>query len=590
MVIIPEPKKVIKKEGKLSLNNIGIIVNSSDIRISHAAVSLQKLISETTGSDIKLSAGSKPCTGERSVFINDRCTKLSGEQYHLKVTDSGIEIRAGSSVGAYWGIQTFRQMISEYKKNIPLCEIKDEPDYADRGFYHDITRGRVPTLSKLKEIALTLSEYKYNSLQLYTEDSFDFIEYKGIIDEGSKLTSSEISELDDFCYDHFIELVPSLSCFGHLYNLLQSDKYKYLCELSDYKPSQLYWIEKMAHHTIDVSNDDSIKLIESLIDQYIPLFRSNKFNICCDETFDLCRGKNRGKDTGTEYFNFVSKIIKHLKSKGKTVMMWGDIALQHPEKLSLLPSDTIMLNWDYSADPSDSNVIALEKAGAIQYECPGTSTWNNFVEDVDVSVPNISRMAENGYEHGAKGFLVTNWGDYGNICAFNTSLYSMAVASEKSWNTGSPIDKKFEKKASSLIYGSTRTNVPELIRELSECERACEFGRFVGWYSANTIEKRPFDLPANKTKLESNIKKCSEIRSKLEKTGDNFIYSDLILASEGIEILSRIYLKRSRISENDKNLYADTCSWIKKYRKAWLRDDKSSQIVMIEKFFKKNAK
>ena len=52
----------------------------------------------------------------------------------------------------------------------------------------------------------------------------------------------------------------------------------------------------MGHHTIDVSNEESIALVGSLIEQYVPLFRSEKFNICCDETFDLCGVINAVKD------------------------------------------------------------------------------------------------------------------------------------------------------------------------------------------------------------------------------------------------------------------------------------------------------
>ena len=142
-----------------------------------------------------------------------------------------------------------------------------------------MTRGRVPTLKQLCHIADLLAYYKINSLQLYVEDAFEFVEYDGIMTPENVLTAEEITALDDYCYDNFIELVPSLATFGHLYNLLQSDKYKHLCEMEDWKPEKMYWLEKMAHHTIDVSNEESIKLISSLIDQFIPLFRSDRFNI-----------------------------------------------------------------------------------------------------------------------------------------------------------------------------------------------------------------------------------------------------------------------------------------------------------------------
>ena len=74
-----------------------------------------------------------------------------------------------------------------------------------------------------------LSYYKINMLQLYVEDAFMFKELEGIVTEDEALTPAEMLALDDYCYEHFIDLVPSLSTFGHMYTLLQSDKYKPLC-------------------------------------------------------------------------------------------------------------------------------------------------------------------------------------------------------------------------------------------------------------------------------------------------------------------------------------------------------------------------
>ena len=103
----------------------------------------------------------------------------------------------------------------------------------------------------------------------------------GFYDDG--ITAEEILELDDYCYENFIDFIPSLSTFGHLYRLLETKEYKHLCELPDYVDSSHYWNERMPHHTIDPSNPESIEIIKSLIDQYVPLFTSNKFNICCDD-------------------------------------------------------------------------------------------------------------------------------------------------------------------------------------------------------------------------------------------------------------------------------------------------------------------
>ena len=319
MKIIPTPRLVEEKEGFLSLANVAeISVNlGSDNRIAKIAAKLKGEIEELTGISLKLT-----CADAEGIAVHIE-HGAEGEGYTLDICgECGICVNGKGAAGAYYAIQTLRQIIHEYGDTLPYCHIEDEPDFCERGFYHDVTRGRVPTLECLYRIADELAYYKINALQLYVEDAFSFVEYDGIMTADNVLNADEIIALDDYCYDNFIELVPSLATFGHLYNLLQSDRWKHLCEYEDWHPWQVYWMEKMAHHTIDVSNDESIKVVGSMIDQFIPLFRSNKFNICCDETFDLCQGRNKGKDEGEEYFKFLKKIIDHVKSRGKTVMMW----------------------------------------------------------------------------------------------------------------------------------------------------------------------------------------------------------------------------------------------------------------------------
>ncbi len=597
MKIIPTPAKIENKDGSFELSALGAICLSADAdrRVAKAAVTLRDEIEELSESadSVKLCRTDLTCGGMKKISISHKPGDKE-EGYRVKICADGIEICGDSARGAFYGIQTLRQMIHEYGDALPACDITDAPDFPERGFYHDVTRGRVPTLEQLYHIADLLSYYKINSLQLYVEDSYEFVEYDGVMRAEDVLTADEIMALDDYCYDRFIELVPSIATFGHLYNLLQSEKYRHLCELADYKPGALYWIEKMAHHTIDVSNDESIEVIKSLIDQFIPLFRSDKFNICCDETFDLCRGRNAGKDAGEEYFKFLMKIIDHVKSRGKTVMMWGDIALEQPDKLHYIPKDTIMLNWTYEANPDENKVKTFAEHGLNQIVCPGTSSWNRFVEELDRSEGNITKLVEYGKKYGALGVLNTNWGDFGNICSFNCSLYGMVIGAEKGWKADSVLGHDFEMAASSLLYDSDDVNVIDLIRTMGRCERTCDWMVFMYWYSANTVEGRTTELALDADKAIENNRTLDKVietlRSIPDSEGDER-YTDLILACRAIQLMNRVHLKINGIEGyTDKEpLLADFEKWIPEYREAWLRDNKESQIGLIEKFVREIA-
>ena len=585
MKIIPVPKKITEKEGLLCLSGVEIAIEAScDGRISKAANTLKCELDRTLGAFVKC-AVTHGAPSKKVIYISHAS---DGEGYTLRVTETGVEIKGCGAAGAFYGIQTLRQMVKEYGCELPLCEIEDAPSFGERGFYHDVTRGRVPTLAKLKEIASQLAYFKVNELQLYVEDAFDFAEYDGIIGKEELLTAEEITELDDYCYNNFIELVPSLSTFGHLYRLLESDKWRHLCEYEDWHPWQVYWLEKMAHHTIDVSNPESLEVVKSMIDQYIPLFRSNKFNICCDETFDLCKGRNAGKDEGEEYFKYVSKIIDHVKSYGKTVQMWGDIVLNHADKMGLLPADTVMLNWNYEKEANEQNVKTFAASGLKQIVCPGTSSWNRFVEEIDRSFGNISSLAKYGWENGAAGLLNTNWGDFGDICNWGARMYGMLIGAERAWNPVGELGKEFETAASLQLYDCREKNIVRLVYDMGQCERTCDWMLFVYWYSANTKEGRTTELGVEPEKCKANIARIDEIKEELMSLGKDGdpVYVDLILACRAIKLMNKIHLMINGDADyQDRvSLKAEWAAWFREYKAVWLSENKESQIERIGEF------
>ncbi len=249
--MLPKPLYRKEKEGVFHFQNPRLLCASCDERV-------RKALEE-------LSHGYRAEEREFCGKVTVSHGHSFGEDYSLSVTENEIQIAASSAAGAFYGIQTLKQLLAQGSM-IPCMEIHDRPEFPYRGFYHDVTRGRIPTLDTLKRLADKAAYYKINSLQLYVEHSFAFAEYANINEGQEPLTAEDIRELDAYCRERFIDLVPSLSCFGHLYALLESREYGHLCELEGYEPTRHLWKERMQHHTIDVSAPESFALIRSLID------------------------------------------------------------------------------------------------------------------------------------------------------------------------------------------------------------------------------------------------------------------------------------------------------------------------------------
>ena len=74
-----------------------------------------------------------------------------------------IIITGGSACGLFYGMQTLRQMTQQEGCCLPYTSIQDRPQIEHRGFYHDVTRGRIPTMDYLKKLVDRMACLLYTS-------------------------------------------------------------------------------------------------------------------------------------------------------------------------------------------------------------------------------------------------------------------------------------------------------------------------------------------------------------------------------------------------------------------------------------------
>lgn len=437
MYLLPQPNHISEKSGSFELEycrTIRLSVSCPQESLYHAEL-LQKEIEQYAGCKMQIVRGASV----HEAIILDIEPAECEEGYRLSISEDAVHITGNSSRGLLWGIQTLRQIIRQEGAVLPCLEIEDAPEIPNRGYYHDVTRGRIPTLSYLKHLADTLSFYKINQLQLYIEHTYLFEGLSEMWRDDTPLTAADILELDRYCRSLGIDLVPSLSCFGHLYKLLRTKSFRDLCELPDPDKEPFGLYARQCHHTLNVTDGRSMELVRQMIDEYMPLFSSKYFNIGADETFDLGKGKSaeEAERTGVKrmYIDFVKELCEYVVSKGKTPMFWGDVICGFPEYIGELPEETICLNWGYAPDQNEESTRKLAEAGAVQYVCPGVSGWNQMINQMEDAYENIRRMCSYGRKYGAVGVLNTDWGDFGHINHPEFSIPGMICGACFSWNS-----------------------------------------------------------------------------------------------------------------------------------------------------------
>lgn len=555
MIIIPKPQHMdVSREGHFAVKyetKILLRKEAADKEFHHARL-LKSKIEEILGFSLPVLKGVQK---EETFILLEADNELKEEEYILKIKEEGILIKGGSDKGILYGIQTLSQILYSEGALLPCLTIRDYPDIKVRGYYFDVTRGRIPTLVSLKKLADKMSFYKLNQLQLYIEHSYLFTGLSEVWRDDTPLTAEEILEFDEYCSNLNIELIPSLASFGHLHKLLSTAAYHELCELEGSYGARFSLQDRMQHHTLDATNDKSIALMKKLLEEFMVLFRTDKFNICADETFDLGNGRSRevaqalGKDR--VYLNFLNKLCGIITEHGRIPMFWGDIILQKTENVKELPEEAICLNWDYEPDVCEENIKKLKESGARQYLCPGVQGWMRFINRLDWAYENISKMCEYIHKYQAEGLLITDWGDYGHINHPEFSAPAMIYGAAFSWNRIMDEYEEMNRQISLLEFGDTSGKFAGITGEM-EKQDIFTWGYAVEWKEkmereGNVKEKCDWifklpaaDVPRANERLKELVQEMYQVMKSMDTPKRKTVKAYLV-AAEGIGLFNEVF-------------------------------------------------
>ncbi|MGL4344168.1 MAG: beta-N-acetylhexosaminidase [Cellulosilyticaceae bacterium] len=591
MYLIPSPKECVLKEGVFRLTrNTRIVLDSAcGFEDLEAALCLQTEVAQQLGITIPIHKQFVKGTEKDAIVL--KRGNVAREAYVMKLSDGGAEITGGGGAGLFYGVQTLRQIIRQEGTRLPALEIEDEPYFEHRGYYHDITRGKVPTLETLKELVDRAAFYKINQLQLYIEHTFAFDGMSEVWVDKDPITAEEILLLDAYCQQRHVELIPSLATFGHLYEVLRTKSFEDLCELEDASGQAYSFVDRMAHHTLDATDPRSMALVKKMLEQFIPLFSSKQFNICCDETFDLGKGKTKQKaeeiGEGKLYTAFLNQVIEIVKGYDRQVMFWGDIILHHPELLAEIPEDVTCLTWNYCAEADDWGVATIAASGRKQYVCPGVGGWSMLMNLIENGFSNIQKMVAHGVKHGAIGVLNTDWGDYGHVNLLANSMPGMIYGGALSWNPKEQktFDQMYQA-ISKVAYGDESETLVSLLHHLSS-QQATGWYELVRWKEIDEVIGREVSL------LVGGYKAACEVEEKLlELMGkvkcEPLDMEEFLSSARGVRLVHAFAIKlrgealgECTCYQSEQELAEAFEEWLYGYQRIWRERNKESELSRI---------
>ncbi|WP_080058273.1 family 20 glycosylhydrolase [Spirosoma aerolatum] len=381
--------------------------------------------------------------------------KVGAEGYVLVLNTRHKFIAANTETGLFYGLQSLKQLVrAGWNQEITIT---DWPSFANRGIYDDISRGPTPKVSTIKKQIERMAELKINSLSFYIEHVVQPRSYPDFAPADGKLTMDDIRELSAYAAQFHMQLVGSFQSFGHFANILSHPKYQPMGETST---------------MISPLDPKARAFLASVITELCGAFNSPYFNVNCDETFDLGKGKSKAYvdrvGVAKYYADHIKFLYDVLKKQHKQLMMWGDIALQHEEILDLLPKDIIYLTWEYGDQKSyDTWIQPFVKRGLTFIVCPGIVNSNRLFPDMVMARGNINGFLKAGKQAGTAGVLTTIW-DEGPMCFFHSDWYGVYTAAEKSWNISQGETGSFNERFERTAYNTGNGNYVKALFTLME--------------------------------------------------------------------------------------------------------------------------
>jgi hexosaminidase len=366
ITIIPEPVSYKKLSEKFSLNETTIIY--SDLELLEISEYLRNFLFPATGFNLIIKQLNEKDDKGNSITLNliDGNDQLGNEGYFLQINPKEVIISAKNPAGAFYGIQTLRQLLPieiESKKiiknniwNIASVEIEDFPRFLWRGYMLDEARhfhGKEGVLKILNWMALL----KLNIFHWHLTDDqgwrIEIKKYPNLTETGSKrqgtqiggylskkitdiphsgyYTQDEIKDIIKYAKDRFITIVPEIDIPGHTRALLAS--YPHLsCKTHDFIVSPRWGIHK---DVLCVGKEEVFEFIQAVLDEIVKLFPSKLIHIGGDEVPKKrwrecpdCQSRliTEGlKNERSLQVYFTNRILSYLNSKNCKVIIWNDI-------------------------------------------------------------------------------------------------------------------------------------------------------------------------------------------------------------------------------------------------------------------------
>jgi len=373
--LIPEPLHQQTLEGVFSLTD-GLTI-STDSTLGPTASYLSAWINKAAGWEWPVTDNK----GSAVRFIQD--TRIPSEGYELIIDPNGISIHALDRTGAFYAVQTLRQLLPDKLEKGPTGTqglgsvelasviIKDAPRFPYRGMHLDVGRHFFPP-EFVKEYISWLAMLKFNRFHWHlTEDQgwrIEIEKYPRLASHaawrdstlighysdfprrfdktpyGGYYTKDEIRSIVSFADSLNVQIIPEIEMPGHAQAAISA--YPELgCRKSVVPVASTWGI----FDEIYCPTEQTFTFLKEVLDEVIALFPGKYIHIGGDEAPKMnwkacghCQqliARHQLQDESGLQSWFITQIEAYVNSKGRSIIGWDEIL-----DGGLAPNATVM-SW-----------------------------------------------------------------------------------------------------------------------------------------------------------------------------------------------------------------------------------------------------
>lgn len=416
LAIVPRPVRLTPGTGTFTLTAGTVIVTDRGTR--ELGGTLADYVFPATG--FRLAVRPSAPAGARviSIRLDPTLETLGDEGYRLEVSAGRVAIRARRPAGAFYAIQTLRQLfptailrvapVSTTRWTVPAVSVEDYPRFGWRGMHLDVGRHFMPKEFVKKFIDL-LAFHKFNRFHWHlTEDQGWRIEIKqyprltavgawrrqtiiGKPDDdstkwrfdgqphGGFYTQDDIREVVAYAQARFVTIVPEIEMPGHSQAAIAAYP-----ELGNTGDTLSAWTSWGVDENILNPGEPTIRFYQNVLTEVMALFPGHWIHIGGDEApkaqwkaSPLAQARIRElglKDEDELQSYFTRRMDEFLTAHGRSLVGWDEI-LQG----GLAPNATVM-SWR-----GTDGGIAAARAGHDVVMAPGSHTYFDHYQSADTT-------------------------------------------------------------------------------------------------------------------------------------------------------------------------------------------------------------